>query len=695
MAPATARCGNAGIGSLPTAAARPSAATSPAGRFANHASTLSPTNGGDGEQGNATTAEGRATIAEVVVAALQAGVSNDELIRLLQLSSHRRSSHAISSTAEQLRGPAPSSSPSNQAQVAQATNRPSGQHQVQATNTTNSPTLIHAQAASAHPQAVVGQKWPSDFNKGNKQQWARFESASKSSLPKPLETFDKDSIKILNDAIASHAVYHGTNCIFNLPSPEGEEEGKTMNVTESPSKFDVQDPAVRRAAYNVVTLDEGTKAGNEALMHSIRFTLVDESLKWFNQIKNEFTENGVELAPLAMIGFNNLIIRNANAEKRKIKAGFSAESLTKILGEYVSDGKPRPLRRLESHVSDEKIKLQAYGADPIDTDSSEDYTQNLVQALMTHPNREVSSFVARKYQENMDDKSIKATYKMSGILQRVIVKAQGLGLEGDDEEKVVTKNQSDDYVAMSVDRGQGPVIRNSNALSEAGPLATDRYHGYQPPQPQASSMRAPIPRAHRPETQASTFAAQDLGARSCGPTANGLTYGGARGRPSSSRDRQRRDRPGPRASTYRPNSARSQSGFGNRWAPSAPQSQSGLGNRWTPPAPPYEGERHTQNYRLWNRQQRPGDGRSIQVEVWIRNPSTGDPMRPRRVDHRTAYWCPHRNQYCYTDPDTYLSMIQGSQQQSAEDRYVASVAEATIQGRGGRARNQHQRPRHN
>ena len=71
--------------------------------------------------------------------------------------------------------------------------------------------------------------------------------------------------------------------------------------------------------------------------------------------------------------------------------------------------------------------------------------------------------------------------------------------------------------------------------------------------------------------------------------------------------------------------------------------------------------RHTKNYNEWKKVRRPGDGDTIRIEVWV-SMKRGPPMRPTKVDHRIAYWCPYRNQYCFTDPETYISMLEADVQ---------------------------------
>ena len=84
-------------------------------------------------------------------------------------------------------------------------------------------------------------------------------------------------------------------------------------------------------------------------------------------------------------------------------------------------------------------------------------------------------------------------------------------------------------------------------------------------------------------------------------------------------------------------------------------------NRWSPPPPGANraATRHTKNYNKWKRDRRPGDRDTIQVEIW--KSRQGVPYRPNQVAFRDAYWCPQRNQYCYTHPADYCAQIQEDQ----------------------------------
>jgi len=104
-------------------------------------------------------------------------------------------------------------------------------------------------------------------------------------------------------------------------------------------------------------------------------------------------------------------------------------------------------------------------------------------------------------------------------------------------------------------------------------------------------------------------------------------------------------------------------------------------SRWSPPplgaGAARAATRHTKNYPEWKLSRRPGDRDTIKVEVW--KSVLGVPYRPNEITFRDAYWCPWRNQYCYTRPADYLAQIRKAHatKRSRADRDGESIDEAT------------------
>jgi len=599
-----------------------------------------------------------------------------------------------------------------------------------ATQETTGPS-IHStatQETTGPPNSQADDQWESTFNDKSSSGQRRYCAASMPALSQPVSDLNKENVTHLCEEVGQHASHHGIASLFILRTQDGE----IKDVAESPSSFNsISD---RQQALEAVQKHNGTVSANKAIVNSIRKSLSNKALKTLNSKKKDFTVKGVQVASLILMVLNEQVNRNRNASKRELSDRFTMLSMLEQLKGLIRTS-ATPMQDFELEVLDSKSQLEKH-EEYANIDSKTECVENLVRAVKQAykgRNSEFVNFMGTTFLQAMDDPGKNETFTITEVLNRSVSMAETLGLEkAGDSAEFKEDNKGDDYLAMSAERHFSS-DRSTNALASAPPLSsnrhetkqTDYYHGWNPNQDSGANATGwnpnqdsqAIPRRDRPgpDTQAGAYAAlRPFRAQS---SSNGLVYG-AQGRPSP-QARRGNYRPSYRTSSRVPH-APARSGSSRRQTPDPYGPHPLLKDRWVPPprpsgdhgrAPPppapssandeqsghnFDGVRHTQNYKYWKAERRPGDGDRIKVEVWFKSHGSGNYFRPTQVDYRTAHWCPHRNQYCFIDPETFLSMVQESQQQSAQDRWVASVAEATntTQSRGNGARHRRQRPRH-
>ena len=404
------------------------------------------------------------------------------------------------------------------------------------------------------------------------------------------------------------------------------------------------------AAANAVTGSPYAEK-NDALVSAIKGCLSGKALTTITNKKRDYTRNGRQIAALMIM----VLVRTAFKNDGVMQTYLEDQLAKEILCEKMNQ--KRTIKGFREHVESVSATLIHFDKD-IDDDRT--IKQNILNAVINHH----SNDRLRHFADRMDDDLIRSGWQhrtVTELLDEIETKEMGVNAL---VARLRGTTQTDVVEALQVE----------SPLRAAAPL-TPRDH---PGQPQASSAEFNMPSAQVTPTESAQPIPRQTDFQATRSPNNQLVV--------PFRDQARNGRfSGDRRST-------NGNGLGPRWRPrehnrSAPGRGSIFESRWQPPSDrrarqptndaPFDGTRHTKNWTQWNTTRRPGDGDVIHVEIWTIPRGSRIPVRPAHLTYKKVYWCPYREKYCFTSPEEYRRTIERNQRGTHEDRYVASVAEAT------------------